>query len=92
MDIGARLISLGLGRYAATFHEQHVDASLLQQLTADDLIALGVASVGHRRTSHRSTPGSPKASTAPIWSAPEHCSRSWHCDEHRGAAFAEASQ
>jgi class 3 adenylate cyclase len=48
-DIAAWLEGLGLGRYARTFRDNEVDAEVLPRLTADDLIGLGVASVGHRR-------------------------------------------
>ena len=49
MDIAAWLEGLGLGRYAPAFRDNDVDAEVLPRLTADDLIGLGVASVGHRR-------------------------------------------
>ena len=40
---------LGLERYATTFRDNDIDLAVLQQLTAEDLRELGVASVGHRR-------------------------------------------
>ena len=49
MDIAAWLRGLGLERYAVTFRDNDVDAEVLLQLTADDLIGLGVTSIGHRR-------------------------------------------
>ena len=49
MDIGIWLRGLGLGRYEAAFRDNDVDAEVLPELTADDLIGLGVTSVGHRR-------------------------------------------
>ena len=49
MDIGRWLQSLGLERYVQAFDENHIDAEVLASLTADDLIGLGVTSVGHRR-------------------------------------------
>ncbi len=49
MDIAAWLRGLGLERYAAAFGESDVDAEVLPQLTAEDLISIGVTSVGHRR-------------------------------------------
>ncbi len=42
------LASLGLAEYAQRFAEQHVDASVLPDLTDQDLIELGVP-LGHRR-------------------------------------------
>ena len=49
MDVGAWLRGLGLGQYEAAFAENEIDASVLPDLTADDLREIGVASVGHRR-------------------------------------------
>jgi len=49
MDVTRWLEGLGLERYAHAFREGDVDAAVLPELTADDLIALGVASIGQRR-------------------------------------------
>ena len=49
MDITAWLQNLDLGRYVSAFHDNDIDAEVLLKLTADDLISIGVASVGHRR-------------------------------------------
>ena len=49
MDVAARLKGLGLERYVPAFCENDVDAEVLPKLTADDLIGLGVTSIGHRR-------------------------------------------
>jgi class 3 adenylate cyclase/tetratricopeptide (TPR) repeat protein len=49
MDIGAWLRDLGLERYAASFRDNDIDAEVLPELTADDLVGLGVSSIGHRR-------------------------------------------
>jgi class 3 adenylate cyclase len=49
MDITRWLESLGLEQYQHAFRESDVDAAVLPELTADDLTALGVASIGHRR-------------------------------------------
>ena len=49
MDIAAWLRELGLERYEQAFRENDVDAEILPKLTGDDLSAIGVASVGHRR-------------------------------------------
>jgi class 3 adenylate cyclase/predicted ATPase len=40
---------LGLEQYAPAFHDNDVDGEVLPELTADDLIGLGVNSIGHRR-------------------------------------------
>lgn len=49
MNVAAWLHGLGLGQYEQSFRENDIDAELLAQLTSDDLIAIGVASLGHRR-------------------------------------------
>ena len=49
MDVAAWLQSLGLERYVSAFRDNDVDAEVLPELTADDLIGLGVTSIGHRR-------------------------------------------
>jgi class 3 adenylate cyclase len=49
MDVAAWLSGLGLGQYEQAFRENDVDAEVLMDLTAGDLIGLGVASIGHRR-------------------------------------------
>src|SRR6202048_2980687 len=49
MDVAAWLQDLGLERYVPAFHDNDVDAEVLRKLTADDLISIGVTSVGHRR-------------------------------------------
>jgi hypothetical protein len=48
VDIGARLRGLALERYEEAFRTNDIDAAILPQLTAENLIAIGVASVGHR--------------------------------------------
>lgn len=49
MNVAAWLHGLGLGQYEQSFRENDIDAEVLAHLTADDLIGMGVASVGHRR-------------------------------------------
>jgi class 3 adenylate cyclase len=49
MDVGSWLRQLGLGQYAEAFRINDIDAEVLPALTADDLQALGVTSIGHRR-------------------------------------------
>src|SRR5919202_1089577 len=49
VDIAAWLRGLGLERYEPAFRANDVDEAVLPRLTAEDLAALGVASVGHRR-------------------------------------------
>jgi len=48
MDVAAWLRGLGLEQYAPAFRDNDVDGEVLPELTADDLIAIGVTSVGHR--------------------------------------------
>ena len=49
VDVADWLRGLGLGQYAPAFAANDVDAEVLPELTADDLIGLGVTSIGHRR-------------------------------------------
>jgi class 3 adenylate cyclase/predicted ATPase len=49
MDVAAWLRGLGLEQYAPAFRDNDVDAEVLSKLTAEDLISIGVTSVGHRR-------------------------------------------
>ena len=49
MDIPAWLRGLGLEQYERAFRENDIDADVLLDLTAEDLIGLGVTSIGHRR-------------------------------------------
>ena len=71
------LKGLGLEQYAQAFRDNDIDCDVLPELTADDLIGLGVTSIGHRRrllaavkalekspTSEVALPASPTTSTA----------------------------
>jgi class 3 adenylate cyclase len=49
VDVTAWLRSLGLERYAEAFRANDIDAEILLDLTAEDLVGLGVTSIGHRR-------------------------------------------
>ena len=49
MDITRWLEGLGLEQYEHAFRKGDVNAAVLPELTADDLILLGVTSIGHRR-------------------------------------------
>src|SRR5437763_3442625 len=49
MGVAAWLRGLGLGQYAPAFRDNDIDGDVLPDLTADDLISIGVTSVGHRR-------------------------------------------
>jgi SAM domain (Sterile alpha motif) len=49
VDIAAWLRELGLERYEPAFRDNEIDAEVLPRLTAEDLTALGVTAVGHRR-------------------------------------------
>jgi SAM domain (Sterile alpha motif) len=49
VDIAAWLQRLGLEQYERAFRDNDIDAEGLPELTADDLISIGVTSVGHRR-------------------------------------------
>jgi class 3 adenylate cyclase/tetratricopeptide (TPR) repeat protein len=49
IEITHWLRGLGLEQFAAAFLANDIDAGILPELTADDLIGLGVTSIGHRR-------------------------------------------
>ena len=49
MDVGNWLRSLGLGEYEPAFRDNQIDSEVLPNLTGEDLMELGVGSVGHRR-------------------------------------------
>jgi class 3 adenylate cyclase len=49
MDVAAWLQDLGLERYVPAFRDNDIDAEVLRKLTTEDLISIGVTSVGHRR-------------------------------------------
>src|SRR5437868_1811499 len=49
MDVAAWLRALGLEQYAPAFRDNDIDGEVLPELTPDDLISIGVTSVGHRR-------------------------------------------
>jgi hypothetical protein len=49
VDIAAWLQSLGLEQYESAFRDHDIEAEVLPQLNAEDLVAIGVTSVGHRR-------------------------------------------
>jgi class 3 adenylate cyclase/tetratricopeptide (TPR) repeat protein len=49
VDVAAWLRGLGFGEYASAFLENAVDADVLPDLTDADLLALGVAPLGHRK-------------------------------------------
>jgi class 3 adenylate cyclase/predicted ATPase len=49
MDVAAWLQELGLAQYQAAFASHDIDTTILPDLTAEDLINVGVTSIGHRR-------------------------------------------
>lgn len=49
MKLRTWLEGLGLGDYAAAFEANHIDEHILPTLTRDDLIELGITSLGHRK-------------------------------------------
>ena len=49
MDVASWLRGLGLEQYEQAFRKNDIVAEVLPRLTAEDLIAIGVTSVGHRR-------------------------------------------
>ena len=49
VDIATWLRGLGLAQYEPAFRDNDIDAGVLPELTPEDLIGLGVSSIGHRR-------------------------------------------
>ena len=49
MEVSSWLRDLGLGDYVQAFQANHIDVEVLPRLTADDLVSLGITSIGHRR-------------------------------------------
>src|SRR5215467_10589584 len=49
IDVASWLQQLGLTQYEPAFRDNAVDGEVLPDLTAVDLIAIGVTPVGHRR-------------------------------------------
>src|SRR2546430_15526127 len=47
--VASWLQQLGLAQYEPAFRDNEVDGDVLPDLTAEDLIAIGVTPVGHRR-------------------------------------------
>jgi len=62
VDIAAWLNRLGLQRYEQAFRDHDVDAEVLPELTADDLISIGVTSRSATAASY--SPPSPLCTTA----------------------------
>ncbi|HMD63486.1 MAG TPA: adenylate/guanylate cyclase domain-containing protein [Stellaceae bacterium] len=66
---------LGLEQYASEFAANHIDGEILPELTADDLVGLGITSIGHRRkllaaiTALRAEPPQSAVETAPAAAA-----------------------
>ena len=49
LDIDTWLNGIGLGQYAAMFHANEIDGSLLRGLSGDDLKEMGITALGHRK-------------------------------------------
>ena len=49
MEVADWLRGLGLERYAPAFAANDIDGAVLRELTTEDLVGLGVTSIGHRR-------------------------------------------
>jgi len=49
MDVVVWLRGLELEQHAPAFAANDIDGEVLREVTADDLIGLGVTSIGHRR-------------------------------------------
>ena len=81
MDVAAWLRGLGLGQYEQAFRENDIDAEVLVDLTAEDLIGLGVtfdrpppqAARRHRCPARRLGAGDHPPTTAPLPSPGQPC-------------------
>ena len=69
-QIAEWLEKLGLSEYSQLFAENHIDFTLLRDLTDVDLKELGVASFGHRRKILRAIAELGRAPTATLATAP----------------------
>jgi hypothetical protein len=49
MDVVARLLELGLGIIRVSFRDNDLDEEVQPELVANDVISIGVASIGDRR-------------------------------------------
>jgi class 3 adenylate cyclase len=49
IDVAEWLKALGLEQYMPAFARNDIDAEVLPELTSDDLIGIGISSIGHRR-------------------------------------------
>jgi hypothetical protein len=72
VEIAAWLHRLGLEQYEQAFRDNDIDAAVLPELTTEDLIGLGITSIGHRRkllgaiAALRENPIPASVETAPI--------------------------
>src|SRR5438094_4115366 len=77
-DVAGWLHRLGLEQYEPAFRDNDIDAAVLPELTADDLISIGVSSVGHRRKllaaiaalHSAKAPPAPRPTIAPVGGRP----------------------
>jgi hypothetical protein len=53
IDVASWLQQLDLAQYEPAFRDNEVDGDVLPDLTAEDLIGLGVTLIGHRPDTHR---------------------------------------
>jgi len=70
MEVAAWLRDLGLERYVSAFRDNDIDAEVLPKLTAEDLLSIGVTSVGHRRKLLEAIAGLGTAVQAAVVTAP----------------------
>jgi SAM domain (Sterile alpha motif) len=70
MDVAAWLQDLGLERYVSAFRDNDFDAEVLLKLTAEDLISIGMTSVGHRRKLLDAIAGLGMTVPTPQWRRP----------------------
>ena len=82
IDVARWPQQLGLEQYEPAFRDNDIDGDVLPDLTAEDLIGMGVTSIGHRRARCRSA-GRPAPrghgtdTSTGDRSSPAYASRTW---------------
>src|SRR2546421_8252786 len=69
IDVASWLQQLGLAQYEPAFRDNEVAGDVLPDLTAEDLIAIGVTPVGHRRKLLSAIAALSAAAPAPVVTA-----------------------
>jgi hypothetical protein len=90
MDVAAWLQDLGLERYVPAFRDNEVDGDVLPDLTAEDLIGLGVTLIGHRRKLLSAIAALGAAAPAPALTVPPPAPAPAQAERRRGPSSGPA--